>query len=185
MKTILKQDDIVTLTAISITDGWHNQRNRLLHRDYRIIKVDNSFPTATYKYENWYKVRMEPIKPFAIQHQELDQLNSIFFERCQLKKTKITKKERDLFSAKLTIREKILDRINTELNNESILKKKSIAAGIIPTNEFDVEKWKQIFKEGYKVEASFAREREAWHDAGKGSFEWSHNKVKFRLKDIS
>ena len=171
LKAILNQDDIVILNSISVTDNWHNQRHALLHKEYKVVDAGNATPHEGFPYTQWYGARLIPVVPFPRNALALYGMNSILFARCKLVKVK---ESNNILPARMTVREIMLDKINSEISCNDLLSRR-------PKDEFDKKEWQHLFEINFDIEASFANEN-FWHDAGSGSFKWSDGRVKFKFK---
>jgi len=110
----IKKGDTVQVIAISTTDEWHNMRHSLLFQEFR-VEEDPKRATQYqgYTYRNWMSAHLilEHPSPASI---EANANGGFHFMRCQIRKVKKKKKE---FPLSMTAKEKMLDKINAELNH--------------------------------------------------------------------
>ena len=160
-----KKEDTVMITAISQSDNLHDDRHNILFREAKLISnVRQAKTFGGQKYANWVTlaIKMNGKK--------------YFFNRCQIK---LVSKSTRAFPATMTIREKLLDRINAELNHTKLKDPRSIEGG--PKDEYDIKGWWKLFNNNHIVQARYPHSRQ-WFRAGIQSF---HTKIEgtiFRLK---
>ncbi len=172
--------DIIELTAISTTDGWHNQRHALLFNTFTVIsKPVQSHLYDGYPYANWVSLEVEPSTKAKATFKRLGTSvfpRTIVFERCQIRLH--TKKVEPPFPATMTKREKMLDRINAELNHTEVKDPTNVVGG--PQNNYDKKAWKRMYDAGYHIQAR-KNENVAWYQAGQATFN-TRTKRLFRIK---
>ncbi len=104
--------DTIEITTISTTDGWHNARHALLFQKYVVTHTPKkATPHGSYNYANWMQVYCKAVEQSLAA--SLVSGGEFYFKRVQFRKVKsaITN-----FPATMTAREKMLDKINAELN---------------------------------------------------------------------
>ena len=107
----VKKGDVIMLTAISTIDGWHVSRHELLFQEFLVIKKPRKAEgDGYYNYANWMQLYCAAIPKPNKPHPE----GNFMFSRCQFK---IVKKKEDLILDKMTNREILLDKINSEINH--------------------------------------------------------------------
>ncbi len=166
----IKVGDKVMLTALSTTDDWHPSRHILLFQEFVVMGVPTrSTAMQGFDYRNWMAVELVPLN-LSYQMNEINQNNSFYFRRIQMKKVK----NKVTAIKKITSRAKMLANINAELNNEP-------APLHPPEDAFDKKGWQELFRAGKHVQARKLTLESSWYKAGKGTFILNHA-VEFRLK---
>ena len=172
-----KRGDIITVTAISTTDGWHNQRHAILHKRFVLINdTKQSLPeNDAFIYRNWVEVYLRPVDDSLVRKLGTES-GMIRLSRCQIRIQKAQSKI-DI-PGYMSAREIMLDQINTEINSpEPETKVKGVIDG--PQNNHDKNQWRSMHMSGYHVQARIPGQQ--WYKAGLATFR-NPNPREFRIK---
>ncbi len=174
----IKKGDTVEVIAISTTDEWHAMRHYILFREFY---VDSNPKRATqyqdYSYRNWMQANLIAVDPLSAPR-KINVSGNFHFKRVQIRKVKVKKKE---FPAVMTAREKMLDKINAELNHSEPTPKKKTKVTGGPQNNRDKKAWKRMFDAGYAVQAFDPAGSREWYTPNIATFQ-TNTPRKFRIK---